>query len=162
MRRALFGALAGTCATMAMTAAMRRLHRALPADQRYPLPPREITSRTLPAPDARSATTAAILAHFGFGALAGAVYGCLPRPRPAGFVYGPAVWAVSYLGWVPAGRILAPADDHPGRRNALMLLVHVVWGTVLSVALDELNKAAEGGFGPGRSLDAEPQEAKDG
>ena len=46
--RLIIGALAGLTATTAMTAAMRRLHRQLPARERYPLPPREITERLAP------------------------------------------------------------------------------------------------------------------
>jgi hypothetical protein len=47
MNRLLVGALAGLTATTAMTFAMARLHRALPAAERYPLPPREITEATI-------------------------------------------------------------------------------------------------------------------
>jgi hypothetical protein len=37
---------------MAMTSAMRRLHRKLPAKERYPLTPREIVDATLDPPAA--------------------------------------------------------------------------------------------------------------
>ena len=40
--RLLIGGIAGFVGTMAMTAAMRRLHRRLPEKERYPLTPREI------------------------------------------------------------------------------------------------------------------------
>ena len=37
--RLLLGALAGLAGTVAMTAAMRAMHRHLPSPERYPLPP---------------------------------------------------------------------------------------------------------------------------
>ena len=40
--RLLIGGIAGIVGTLAMTAAMRRLHRRLPEEERYPLTPREI------------------------------------------------------------------------------------------------------------------------
>ena len=50
MQRLLFGAIAGVCATMAMTSGMRLLFGALGRKERYPLPPREITEELVPAP----------------------------------------------------------------------------------------------------------------
>ena len=44
MQRLLFGAIAGVCATMAMTSGMRLLFGALGRKERYPLPPRETPS----------------------------------------------------------------------------------------------------------------------
>src|SRR5688572_13093277 len=46
--RLLIGAVAGFVGTMAMTAAMNRLHRRLPAREKYPLPPREIIDAAAP------------------------------------------------------------------------------------------------------------------
>jgi hypothetical protein len=48
--RLLLGALAGVVGTAAMTVAMRALHRRLPPQHRYPLPPREIVQEVLPEP----------------------------------------------------------------------------------------------------------------
>ncbi len=147
LRGTAFGALAGLCATMAMTMVMRRLHEALPPDERYPLPPREITERALPVTSKHDAAATALLAHFGYGALTGALYGCVPRHRPPGIVYGPAIWAASYFGWIPAAGLLKPAHRHPARRNALMILAHAVWGATLALGLSELQTASQRGFG---------------
>ena len=75
--RLLIGGIAGFVGTMAMTAAMRRLHRRLPEKERYPLTPREIIDSTADKLDvpiggerAKDVTT---LAHFLYGAAAGAV-----------------------------------------------------------------------------------------
>jgi hypothetical protein len=147
------GALAGAFATLPMTAAMRRLHRHLPPGERHPLPPREIVetvARAARLPPALGGRDATLLAHFGYGALAGALFAeaTARRSLAAGAGFGLAVWAASYLGWIPAARILAPATRHDPRRNALMLAVHVVWGAALVAGLAEL-EAADEAFGPG-------------
>jgi hypothetical protein len=145
-----FGAIAGTCATMAMTVTKRALWERLPPGERYPLPPREIVEAT--APDAPDKGATALVAHFVYGALTGAAYAVLPRGWLPGALYGPMVWTASYFGWIPAARILTPAHRHPARRNALMILAHVVWGVALSRGLDELQWASGRGFhgGPAR------------
>src|SRR5829696_1978233 len=43
MNRILLGALAGVAATGPMTLAMRLMHEQLPREERYPLPPRQVT-----------------------------------------------------------------------------------------------------------------------
>lgn len=91
---------------------------------------------------------ATLLYHFVYGAVAGALFGFLCRRRDigAGSCFGIGVWAASYLGWLPASRVLKPASAHPARRNALMLAAHVVWGACLSLGLNELERAAAQGF----------------
>jgi hypothetical protein len=152
--RVVYGAVAGFCATMAMTAAMRALHRRLAEDDRYPLPPREITASLVGEKDHSALRT--ILAHFGFGAAAGALYAAIPR-APSGLIFGPLVWVASYLGWVPAGRILVPATHHPQTRNLLMIAVHVVWGACLEAGTRELERAAQSSFAAGPLKDARSQ-----
>lgn len=144
MNRSVAGALAGLAGTVAMTAAMRAMFRALPEKDRYPLPPRLITDRVvgptglmdaMDEPERRDLTLAL---HYGYGAAAGALYPAVARqiggPAVAtGIGYGLAVWGASYLGWIPAMRILTPATHHPRARNGLMLAAHVVWGGVTGV-----------------------------
>jgi hypothetical protein len=85
----LYGAFAGFAATAAMTSFMARLHRRLPADQRYPLPPREITGIVAGEQVGRpreGTADLAMAAHFAFGAAAGALAAGLhvpPDPWPA-------------------------------------------------------------------------------
>jgi hypothetical protein len=131
---------------MAMTATMKRLHSLLPDDERYPLPPREIVDRSVEADDERSARSRTLLAHFGFGGLAGALFALLPSVRGGGIAYGLGVWMLSYLGWIPAARILTPAHRHPLRRNLLMIVAHIVWGLTLSKSLKEMEGAADEAF----------------
>jgi uncharacterized membrane protein YagU involved in acid resistance len=144
--KALLGALAGVVATLVMTSAMRRLHAALPEDERYPLPPREITDSSGMATDERCGRSTTLLAHFGYGSLTGALFALMPAFRGGGIAYGLGVWALSYLGWIPAARILAPVYRHPLRRNLLMIAAHVVWGLSLSQSLKELQLAEENAF----------------
>lgn len=148
---AVIGAIAGIAATIAMTIAADRLFRRLPEAERYPLPPRQLTERAAGAVwprDGMSETTmqaATLAGHFGFGAAAGSLYALVFRDDrgaiPRGIAYGLAVWVASYLGWIPGMRLLRPATDHPARRNALMLSVHVVWGGTLGFVVRSLRGA---------------------
>jgi uncharacterized membrane protein YagU involved in acid resistance len=169
--RLLIGSIAGFVGTMAMTAAMRRLYRRLPAEERYPLTPREIVDSAagqakaeLPSEAAKDLTTAA---HFAYGALMGAMIAAMnPKPsRPTGAAAGFAIWLASYMGWIPAVGTLEPATRHPRRRNALMIAVHGIWGWWTAAALQELGAARETIFGEGPDKDAPrkpPRRAKRG
>jgi len=160
--RLVIGAIAGFVGAMAMTAAMRRLHRRLPDAERYPLTPREIVDRLgeqLDAPladeTAKDVTTAA---HFLYGAAMGAVIAAMnPDPgKRSGALAGAAVWLASYMGWIPAVGTLEPATEHPARRNALMIGVHLVWGSTTAAAIRELRLARETIFAEGEDKDAPP------
>ena len=141
MHRILQGAIAGTIATIPMTLVMTSLFRKLPPPQRYPLPPRLIMEDVTRRAEVRhrlddpTLTHATLIAHFAYGAITGALLPLLERTRyPLSLVgpgYGVAVWAASYLGWIPAVRILTPATRHPAKRNALMVTAHLVWGAAL-------------------------------
>ncbi len=148
--RMVTGSLAGFAATGPMTVFMKAAHKALPSHEQYPLPPREVTARAaekatgvwdeLPEPMRKAATLAA---HFGYGTAAGALYGVLaPRlPGPAalrGAGYGLAVWTGSYLGLLPATGLFPPATEEPPRRNALMIVAHLVWGAALGLMTESM------------------------
>lgn len=150
-RDLVIGAAAGIAATIAMTVVADRLHRRLPQRERYPLPPRELTERSARAValdrqlGERGLQAASLASHFGFGAAAGALYPLCPgrerHPVASGVAYGLAVWTASYFGWVPALGLLPPADEHPRRRSALMIVVHVVWGGTLGLLSERLSAA---------------------
>lgn len=149
------GAIAGIVGTAAMTSAMRGLHRHLPPTERYPLPPREIEERTLGVGGEGAAEDLTLLAHFGFGAGAGAAMTAAKIPAPVfGSALGVMVWLGSYLGWVPASGILRPATTHPWRRNLLMVGVHLVWGAVTAATARDLDKARATIFVDGELQDA--------
>src|SRR5690606_8943473 len=124
-----------------MTVAMRHLRPLLSHDP-YPLPPREIFDRVSPNGTGGLAPLGTVISHFAFGALAGAIYGMIPRrQRPGGVPFSLMVWAASYLGWIPAFGILKSAVRHPIERNLLMLAAHAVWGVTLAASLRELEAA---------------------
>ena len=112
-------------------------------------PPEDIAAAALDAVgvserDEKTDEALAVLAHFGFGAAGGAVFGLLHRrlrlPIPAavhGVVFGSLVWAASYKGWIPALGILPPPErDQPGR-PATMLLAHWVYGATLGAVVGD-------------------------
>jgi hypothetical protein len=134
------GAAAGALATAPMSVTMLALQRWLPGRVREPLPPRAITQNLLDAAGADDAgeerTAAATLAgHFGYGALCGALLAPLARGPGAGVACGLLVWAVSYLGLLPAARLFPSATDQPARQNVLMVAAHAVWGAALGLVL---------------------------
>lgn len=163
VEKLLLGALAGFAATLPMTMAMRRLHQRLPSAEQYPLPPREI-AEDLPSLG-MDRPAAAMLHHFLYGAAAGGAFGLASRRRDpgSGAVFGIAVWIGSYLGWIPAARILRFGTRHPARRNGLMLASHLVWGACLAAGLRELELARQDGFtrsgGADGRLKDRPEEA---
>jgi uncharacterized membrane protein YagU involved in acid resistance len=153
--RLAIGGIAGFVATMAMTGAMRRLHKKLPASERYPLTPREIVDATLDPP-AAAAPDLTLVAHFAYGAGCGALV-ALANPRigrVGGALAGGGIWLASYMGWIPAFAILEPATRHPLRRNATMIAAHFVWGWSTSEAMRELSAARETIFAAGPDKDA--------
>lgn len=135
-RRVGRGAVAGTVATLPMSAVMVAAGR-LGVMNRPP--PKRIVEEALDAtgiPHSEPTEAAlAVAAHFGFGAAAGGVYTTITPRRfrgvRSGICFGLLVWAVSYAGWIPGLRILPPpAKDRPGRQWT-MVVAHVVYGAVL-------------------------------
>jgi len=135
------GALSGFVATLPMTIVMLLLQRLLPDREQHPLPPEQMADQLASASSKVKRTTTevrrivAIPLHFGFGAVAGVLFGVSVgrtrvSPVASAIPFALLVWVVSYLGWVPAARILPPATEQPMGRNALMIVAHVVWGAV--------------------------------
>jgi hypothetical protein len=142
------GAIAGLLATVPMTLSMKLMHQQLPAHEQYPLPPSEIMTVAEEASlgehlDPLEHTAATLVAHFGYGAMAGALYSQIAAPLPLspalkGSAYGVLVWSGSYLGLLPALGILKPATEHPAQRNALMIAAHIVWGAALGALFERM------------------------
>lgn len=144
------GAVAGALATVPMSWAMELMHQLLPPHERYPLPPRQITERVTKKANLHRHLGQAdqmwlsAASHVGYGAAAGAIYAALApripaRPIVKGTAWGLLVWTVSYLGLLPALGILTPATRHPARRNLLMILAHLVWGSAIGIFTDMLD-----------------------
>jgi uncharacterized membrane protein YagU involved in acid resistance len=97
-----------------------------------------------------------LAAHFAYGAACGALLAAL-NPRMStrsGAAAGAGIWLASYMGWIPQAGILKPATDHPLRRNAMMIGVHLVWGGVTALAMRELALARETIVADGPAHDA--------
>jgi hypothetical protein len=123
---------------------------ALPERERYPAPPREIIDRTT-----GGAQTATLLAHFGYGALCGAVFAASRRRSVAdGVLFGLGVWSASYLGLLPSLRVLRSGTTHPPRRTGMMLAAHAMWGAATALALRDLERASTTLFDEGPASDA--------
>jgi len=145
----LSGAVGGFVATVPMTAAMELMHERLPWWERYHLPPSQIISRITERIGLRKYMsqpehmTATLLAHFVYGTATGAVYAPIASRVPIpgalkGVAFGLLVWATSYLGFLPGLGILRPATRQPPRRTALMIVAHIVWGSVLGIVADRI------------------------
>jgi len=154
MGRFLAGAVAGLVATAPMALAMNRMHRHLPAREKHPLPPWRITMRALKKAGAKKHLdepqkhAATLLAHYGYGSAAGALFGPIaPRRRVesvvGGIGYGLLVWAGSYLGLLPAMGLHPAATKDAARRNALMIAAHIIWGATLGAVVNQLRNVGE-------------------
>jgi hypothetical protein len=140
--RLLRGAAAGTLATLPMSAVMLGAGRLGRMGEQ---PPEAITKEavedlTCHEPHGATSDVLASLAHLGFGAVSGAVFGLLPRPERvpaplAGVAFALPVWAASYRGWVPRFGAMPHADHDRKDRVVTMIGAHVVFGAVLG-ALD--------------------------
>jgi len=161
------GCLAGLVATGPMTLALELVRRGLPGPD-APFPPKEVTmgmARKVGLKrhmDEETEWAATWAAHFGYGSGVGAVYGAIaPRvPWPAvpkGMAYGVAVWALSYLGWLPAVGIVQPLVRRPVRQQTALIVAHLVWGA----ATGALTEVFRGRAGPPRTRPrAKPEAAR--
>lgn len=135
------GAAAGLVATVPMTVAMEALRACLPREQVRRMPPREVVDRTVEKTgeadelDEQTRTAITTVAHFGFGAAAGALYGALAGKRrstaTAGIIYGLSVWALAYGVGLPSLGLHPAAADDTSERNEVLIASHVVWGAAL-------------------------------
>ena len=131
-----WGAAAGVAATAAMSVVM--LGAARRGRLRDPAP--EIVAENVvpgmddaPEPVEDAAGT---VAHFAFGAGAGALFGALAPSLPGpplarGQLFALAVLLVSYQGWVPAAGILPPLSRQGPARRTELIASHAIYGAVL-------------------------------
>ena len=133
------GSTAGLCATALMSVVFAAGDRSGALDTP---PPRKIIDRFLPQLPPKPSDRLALATHLGYGTVGGVAYEALvgrgdtvlPRRLIGGVLYGLAVWAASYEGWVPAIGVLPKAHhDKPGRASTV-LVAHLVYGASLGVA----------------------------
>lgn len=134
LHRALQAAVGGAAGTGAMSAFLG-LSDVFGIMNRQP--PRQIVQHFLPMLSPGETDAAALVAHVGYGVSGGSVYGAVVAPHrrglATGVAYGLGVWAVSYLGWIPALGILPPPQKDNRGQAVTMFLAHVVYGGTLGV-----------------------------
>jgi hypothetical protein len=145
VKRAAAGGLAGTAATVAMSAWQAAGQLTGPYGEQPPKRLVRATARKLGLPARRHGPVtwpATVVAHLGFGAACGALYAVvLPRSTVArGTAFGLAVWAASYAGWIPAVGMLPPPHRDNPRRVWTMLTGHVIYGAVLGAFIGRWNQ----------------------
>jgi hypothetical protein len=150
VRRSLNGAASGFLATFPMTVVMLGIRKTLPIFHQHSIPPYKITTRIsrklklhLPweTKKKKAFTTAS---HLGYGTAGGVLYSTFANksdlpPAVKGTVFGLAIWAGSYFGWLPATKILPASMEHP-KRHAMMAASHVVWGTTMAYIFERVEK----------------------
>jgi hypothetical protein len=147
LQRLARGALAGTLATVPMTAAMG-IGKA--AGWMVTPPPEQVTAEVQQEAGIRneidhSAFTISWLgAHVAFGAACGALYAegrrCFPHPPVvAGMIFGTVIWAAAYGAALPALGLYPSVPDDSHTRTTVMLAAHEVFGASLGVLYAQLS-----------------------
>ena len=84
--------------------------------------------------------------HFSYGAAGGALYALLrPKAKNAlleGAALGTAIWAVGYLGWLPAVGLLPPVTEQKPMQIFSPIWQHWLYGAVAVAAYRKLQKQA--------------------
>ena len=139
------GTLAGLVGTALMTAAMLPSKKASMSPGK--VAPRQITENLLNRLRvrrhlSRPAFEASWVAlHFGYGTVSGVDYAlgqrAIGRERPVleGLVFGMALWAVGYCGWLPLAGLYPPPTRLPKREvGAELIATHLIYGVSTAAA----------------------------
>ncbi len=139
----LSGVLPGLGATSVMTFFMLLGHHLGARSVQEPVPPKRITERVARRVGLRRhidqdrLTALSIMAHFGYGSFFAVVYrmtvGRLTRQPAVGALFGLALWAAGYLGYLPRLGLYPSAGDRPKGRVAVVAGSHLVWGAALAL-----------------------------
>jgi hypothetical protein len=138
--RAARGAVAGVVATAAMTAVRRGAQETGLMRTRPPHTElmRRLRAVRLRKPWGHEVERSATIAHYAFGAGAGALYSAVAprraRPLP-GVVYSVGIWASSYLTVLPWLHLMSPPKRDDTARQIVVAADHVVYGVVLDGTL---------------------------
>ena len=140
IRSLLVGSLAGIASTAVMSVPIVIGDRVGLIDR---MPPEVVhdqvieraTEETDVAPPANAAVWT--VSHLAYGAVCGALYEAIPGSlRPdrlvTGVLYGLIVWAVGYLGYLPALHLYPSVKRDSGTRSAIMIGAHILFGGTLA------------------------------
>lgn len=153
MNEVLRGAVAGLAGTAAMSAAVAVAKAAglMPGEA----PPREVARNFEEAVGVRDELPPAAFEaswvgqHFAYGAAVGVAYALvrgrlrLPEPVPAGPLFGAALWAFGYAGWLPATGLYPPPSAEPRCRVGTLIVAHLVYGTAMAAVSRVLDPGAD-------------------
>lgn len=130
---------------------------------------KDITGRREPRRGSRAESAAAGATHLAYGAGMGALYGVLqPRlaatlpsavppaaadtvaaalsdPERVGPLFGLAVWAAGYQGWMPAAGVRPSTTEHRPSQWPLPIANHLLFGTVLARLVEQARDAGLAG-----------------
>lgn len=139
--RAVRGGAAGVAATAAMTTVFGAAGAWGLMGQK---PPEKIVRTLFPTLPEPGKETLAWASHAGYGAAGGALYTALLPPRAhgpvSGTLFGLAVWAAGYEGWLPAFGILPPAHRDRTGRAVSVFVAHLVYGWTLGWSARRLRR----------------------
>jgi hypothetical protein len=99
--------------------------------------------------------------HFAYGAAAGVAYvltqrrSGIPEPLPSGPLFGAALWAFGYAGWLPLTGLYPPPSAEPRRRVGTLIVTHLIYGTAtasVSCLLGPRHQARRAAFGTSRRV----------
>jgi hypothetical protein len=141
-QRALLGAAAGFGATLVLHQVMAASAKLIP-DSKPPMKqdPGKFMAAKANVP-AKLEPAAAKSLQLGYGVTAGALYGAarkrITSPILEGAILGIAVWAVGYLGWLPAADLMPPITQHSPKQIAVPIANHIVFGLAVATAFDGL------------------------
>jgi hypothetical protein len=146
------GALAGAAGTAVMTLMMRKVApKVVPEDMRpdefVPKKAVEWAEEEAGRPHALTEAQemkAALGAHLSYGSSMGALYGLarsrmdgIPAPL-SGTLFGMAVWALSFEGWMPALGVAKPPTERSPKKVPMPIMAHLVYGAITALAFDAL------------------------
>jgi uncharacterized membrane protein YagU involved in acid resistance len=148
------GAVAGLVGTALMTAAMLPLKKASMSPGK--VAPRQITENLLNRLGMRhrlltpAFEASWVALHFGYGTVSGTAYAlaqrAIGRERSVldGLVFGTALWAAGYCGWLPIAGLYPPPTRLPKRQvGAELIATHLVYGATTAAAHRALRSEPE-------------------
>lgn len=89
-------------------------------------------------------TAASTLLAFGYGSTGAALYSAIrkePRVLLDGAALGATIWAIGYLGWLPALRLAPPVRRQSPGQIAMSLAQHLIYGVATVGAYRQLRRA---------------------
>ncbi|WP_413292288.1 DUF6789 family protein [Bdellovibrio sp. HCB185ZH] len=146
------GLWASTMATSTMSYSLfEAFKRFTLRDRIKPLPQAQVAATALeklhiPKLGSEAQQEAAMISHYGYGAVFGIAYALLASKIPGsnpvikGSLFGLGVWAASYFGIIPAFNLEPKNRKQTTQRKSLIIGSHIIWGIGMAIAENSLRK----------------------